>query len=890
MLRRAMVLVGVLLAATSVLVAGDEWTIDDLVTGESVGQWAVDRDGRRAAWVQRSVATMDGDEATVAAIWIADLETGASRQLTRDRGRASTPLFAPDGGHLAFLSDREVPDGDDDLGSRQLWVLPLDGGEPFAVTRWPRSIQQYGWIDATTLVVLAEEAPTWREQRRDAAGDEAEVLDDPELAPPVRLLRVTLDGTTTRLTRNDDWIDSLEVAPSGELAVIRAQQSLSFEFDARVPPKYFVVDLGDGAREQILGDTDLLPSSVHWRPDSSGLYLLDEHSSHPTYRHATIGRLWHHELGSGATEEVDVGWERGFSRHLAVSQDGLVALLADGVHYRPVWIEQSDSGWTRAELTGEHVSNLDSIAVTADGGRVVYEHSTATTPPQGYVAGLDGSRLVAPRQLTDLNPGFADKPTGRVEVVRWTGAEGDEVEGLLRFPLGWSEDDAPAPLVVQIHGGPAGTDRDSWAARWSRPTILWRQRGAFVLQVNYHGSAGYGLEWVESIAERYYELEIPDIERGVDWLIGRGLVDAERLAVTGWSNGGILGADLITRTDRYKAASIGAADVEWFSDWANVDFGASFDNYYFGGPPWEIPEVYLERSPFFRLEEVTTPTIIFTGTADTNVPPHQSRSLFRALQQIGRTEARLVELPGEPHGLRKIAHQRRKLEEETRWLDRFLFASHRPDNPAIREGSALAALLARAKAARVDGELGVELGGTLAPETVPHGGLEVGRFEVTEAQLAAFDPDWKVIPGRHSWPAAGVSFAHGQAYVAWLAESTGRPYRLPTVSEAEKLAASGGNTLDRWAGYTPNPDDAERLRAAIADLGQAPLLQPVGQHAGVGGEPLFDLDGNVAEWAVGEDGEGVPIGPSADRSSDPASSVDPRPAYIGLRVVVDGGE
>jgi dienelactone hydrolase len=718
-----------------------------------------------------------------------------------------------------------------------------------------------------------------------------------------------------------------------------------------VPPHTRLIDLETGAERRLFaepldseGGRRLLPRSVHWAPDGSGFYFVDDHSSHPRYRIATVAHLFHHAVdpggGDGVTERVDLRWDRGLGRAYGTVPGGVVALLADGVRDRLARYDRDGNGWTKTELEGEHVGAMDGILPAPTGEALLYQHSTATKPFQLYAAGLPdrpkraagpasgGHRLGAPVRFTDLNRSFEGKPTGRVEVVRFPGARGDQVEALLHYPLdphpGDPDDpDAPpAPLLLDVHGGPAGRDRDSWDQRWPSPGLLWRQRGAFVLQVNYHGSAGYGLEWVESIAGgAYYELEVPDLLAGVDWAIGRGLADPTRLGSVGWSNGGILTAELITRTDRFKVASVGAADVEWISDWANVKFGASFDNYYFGAPPWEAPELYVAKSPFFRLTEVTTPTIVFTGTEDTNVPPHQSWNLFRALQQLGRAEVRLVLFPGEPHGLREIASQRRKIEENLAWLDRHLLAPEEEgrasavraagvrDVESIRPGSRLEALVERSRAARTaDGRLGVELeDGTLVPETVRFAGFEVGRFEVTRAQWRAFDGSFRVAPGEEDLPVTGVGFERAGEYAAWLAERTGRAFRLPTVEEARKLARAagdGGNTLDRWAGYTPNPDDAAALREILAETvpGRAPLLLPVGSVAGARdgaeGEPVFDLDGNAAEWAVVEDGapaatgvrsgSGEPVGPSADRSTDPrGDGGEPGPEYIGLRILVD---
>ncbi len=677
-----------LLAATTPAAVTDPraWTVDDLLLAESASSWALAPDGKLAVWVRTSVEKVDGEEKRVSNLWLTRLADGASWAMTRGNDMVAAPALSPDGTHIAFLSTRKLAGAkDDELGKTQLWAIPVAGGEAFPVTRFDRDVAHFGWTGPATMVVAAQESPSEWERERKQRKDDATVVDDAENEPPVRLFRVKLEGgAPERLTTNRDRIDALAVAPDGKLAVVTAQQSLSWEYDQRVPPQTFIVDLATGERKRLFADGTLLPQAVRWAWDGKGFYFVNPYSSHPRYRTATIAELYFFDLAALKTERVDLGWPRGLAHAYAPTPDGVIALLADGVRFRPARLTRTAKGWTRTDLTGVHVRATQGFELGRDGTTLVYLRSTATEPPQWYGARLDGARIVDEKKLTDLNRGWHGKPTGRVEVVRWKGARGDEVEGLLHYPLDWHEGER-RPLVLAIHGGPAGADHDAWEESWAYPILLWRQRGAFVLQVNYHGSSDYGLEWVESIAGHYYELEVPDIETGVDEVVRRGLADPERLASAGWSNGAILTAALITTTTRYKAASIGAADVEWFSDWANVDFGASFDNYYFGGAPWEVPQVYMEKSPFFKLTGVTTPTIVYTGTEDRNVPPHESWSLFRALQQIGKAPVRFLTFPGEPHSLRTIAHQRRKVEEDLAWFDRYLFGKPAPGDER-REG------------------------------------------------------------------------------------------------------------------------------------------------------------------------------------------------------------
>ncbi|MCG8455615.1 MAG: S9 family peptidase, partial [Holophagales bacterium] len=728
----------------------EPWTVDELLRLPQVRDLALSRDGRRAAWVVREWRKVGEENKRLGHIWLARLDATGERaepiQLTRGITDDSSPAFSPDGRHLAFLTRREQP-GKKKVEGPQVWILPTAGGEPWALTSFRRGVRFAGWIDDTRLLLARPEDEDARELRREKAKDTSLAVEDPRDAPPVRLFVVSLGGESRRLTTNGDWIEQVAISPDGSKAAITAGQSLSYTFDSKVPPKTFLVDLRSGERTEILAGTRLLPRNLRFSPDSRHLYFLDDFTNHPLYRNATVARLHRYELASSAVTEIDLGWPRGVGNGFEAVPGGVVTLLADGTRYRAAHIAIRGENAVRRELEGTHGAHLDRLVVSSSGTHALYLSSTADRPHRLYAAGLDGLagtedaettpvRLVDEKRLHQ--PTLAPKPEGRTEIVRWTGALGDEVEGVLSYPFDYVPGRA-YPMVLDIHGGPTGYDRDSWDGNWASPTPLWRQRGAFVFRVNYHGSGNYGLEWAESIRERYYELEIPDIESGVDRLIERGLVDPQRLATTGWSNGGILSAGLITHTDRYRAAIIGAADVEWISDWANVDFGASFDNYYFGGPPWERLDHYIEKSPFFQLPEVTTPSLVHTGTEDRNVPPHQSWSIFRVMQQVGKAEVRLLLYPGEPHGLRQLEHQRRKVEEDLAWLDRHLFGTHEEIDPSIPEGSPLAVQLAAAGAAAVEGAYGHDHRGNLVPETVPYAGLIVARFELTRAQWHAFE-------------------------------------------------------------------------------------------------------------------------------------------------------
>lgn len=864
-----------------------EWTTDDILLMERASGLELSRDGTMAVWVQSKMDPKKGQ--SVSQIWLRYLADKHLVQLTRGDESSTAPQFSPDGKKVAFLSSRKAPGGGGSDGEgagggesgpkSQVWMLDLRGGEPQPATTFTQGVNAFRWLDADTLLLVAQEDPTRKAQQIREKKDTSRVVDDPEAAP-VRLFHFSIkDKKARRLTQNDDRISRVDVSWDGRYAVSVHSRSSRFIFDSLIQPVAFFHDLKEGRSEPLFAGTRMVPGNIRWAHDNGGFFFTAPYSTHPVYTSGSIQKLYYFRVDSRSQTELDLGAENGVAGDVATTGDGVIVSLANGARNTVARFTRQGDGFTRQDLTGDHAANIYGLQSTLKPGLLTYEHSTASKPAQWYAATLSGAALGDVQTLTNINTGLDKKTISKTEVVSWTGALDEKVDGILYYPHGW-EQGKKYPLVVMIHGGPSGVDQDDWGESWAYPHQLYTQRGAFILKPNYHGSSNYGLKWVESISRgKYNDLEWIDVEKGVDSLIAKGLVDPNQMGIMGWSNGSIISIEISTRTDRYKAVGAGAGDVNWISDWGNAMFGHAFEDYYLGATPMQNPQLYIDKSPLFRMEKVKTPTIIFFGTEDVNVPTEQGWQHYRALHHLGNTDVKFLLFPGEPHGLRRYVHQKRKVEEELAWFDKFLFNKADSTPAALPAASALSGVLHRAK-----------LGET--PAMAKLGEVELSRFEITRAQFAAFDAGYRVAPGTGSYPATGIAFEDAKRYAEWLSTKAGKKFRLPTEKEMSShlKASKGENTLDRWAGYEVNPDDGVSLTAALNGIDADQLLMPVGSFAGKGDDPVFDLGGNAAEWVSTEDGDGKLMGGSADTPVDPKLGWSPRRAFAGFRVLLDSGK
>lgn len=300
---------------------------------------------------------------------------------------------------------------------------------------------------------------------------------------------------------------------------------------------------------------------------------------------------------------------------------------------------------------------------------------TLAKPPEAFVAKAP-RRFVAsvdtfePVQVSHVQRDVPDAPPDRTEVIHWNSKDGQEIEGLLTYPVGY-EKGKKYPLLLVIHGGPMGAFMQSFdGAATYYPVAAFASRGYAVLRANPRGSAGYGKKFRYANYGDWGGGDFQDLMSGVDYVIDQGVADPDRLGVMGWSYGGYMTSWTITQTHRFKAASVGGGvtNLMTFNGTADIP---SFLPDYLGGEFWDKPEIYQERSPMFHIKGVNTPTLITHGEIDERVPLSQDEELYSALKRLGCT-TKMVIYPRTHHGIEEPRLMLDCMDRNLEWFDRYV--------------------------------------------------------------------------------------------------------------------------------------------------------------------------------------------------------------------------
>jgi dipeptidyl aminopeptidase/acylaminoacyl peptidase len=254
-----------------------------------------------------------------------------------------------------------------------------------------------------------------------------------------------------------------------------------------------------------------------------------------------------------------------------------------------------------------------------------------------------------------------------------TPEDGVEVEGLVTFPPDF-EEGRRYPLLLRPHGGPVS----QYSRSFNFEARLFAANGYLVLTPNPRGSSGYGQDFSAALWANWGDPDFADVMAGVDHVIEQGWADAEHLGVGGWSYVGILTNYVITQTDRFRGAITGASEVLYIANYGHDHYQRQWEAEL--GLPWEGDnrDVWERLSPFNRVDEITTPTLVMGGERDWNVPILNSEQLYQALRRRG-VPTQLVVYPGQPHGLRPVSYRRDRHRRYLDWYARWVLGeSERP--------------------------------------------------------------------------------------------------------------------------------------------------------------------------------------------------------------------
>ena len=620
--------IAVLLFLTG-LQAADRLTIDQAIDIREPSDLQFSPDGQRVALtVQEPPAAKPAQRH----IWVYDTASRDLRQWTTSAKSEHSPRWSPDGRTLAFLSDREE--------GTQIWLLPAGGGEAAELTSAKNSVESFRWSpDGKTIAFLAPDPRTPEEERKQKEQDDARVIDLPH---PARIWTVDVATKSVRAVTSGAWHwRELAWMPDGKHILASGSDHPADEH--RGLERLCSVALSDGAVEQILAPKGPF-SRIQVSPKGSAVAFVSSPGDGPSAQD-----LFLMPLDTRVPRNLTASKDRPVGNFQWLSETELAALFRDGFH-----TEVESVGGSRRKLVTNDSLQISAFALSPKGA-VVYVAESAATPPELWADGKPASHF---------NDALAKLDLQHPEFYRYKSFDGMSIEAAL-FRGAGANAALPQPLVVLIHGGPAG----QWANHFDGLTQLLVARGYSVFQPNIRGSVGYGQKFLESNRGDWGGGDFKDVMAGVDDLVARKVADPKRIAIGGWSYGGYMAEWAITQTDRFKAAISGAGMADLATEFGTESRPEGDEWYY--GTPYENLAGFQKSSPIVYIKNAKTPTLILQGEADTTDPLSQSQMLYRGLKRYN-VPAQFVVYPREPHGLRERKHIADRYRRSLEWIAEYL--------------------------------------------------------------------------------------------------------------------------------------------------------------------------------------------------------------------------
>lgn len=600
-------------------------------------------DGRRLAFALLEVD--QEKDRWLSSIWVAPLDASSEPRRFTEGPADSGPRWSPDGRWLAYLAVT-----DENPRHAHVRLAPLDGGAPLRLGELPGPVTQFAWSpDSSRLAVVCrlgvpdpdKLSATERNSARVPRGDAARLDGVGWHEGRAHLFLVDVaDGSATQLTRGEYDDSDPAFSPDGsQLAFVSDRHPR--RDDRQFRSDVWIVSTGGGRPRRLSGGGGhaVAPS---FSPDGTLVCFAGAPTNAwDADAHAFVVPA----DGSAPAEQIAPQTDRPVATYVAAQSAPIVwtgareltMLVLDrgSVVLHRARVGQAGS----REIVGGDLL-IDSFATSPGRSEIVFTATWPDRPSEVYRTNRAGQQPVAVTSLNaDLVAEVKLSPVARHAITR---PDGTEVEYFTLVPPGNVR--ARLPLHLDIHGGPHGAWPSAILTTWHQALAA---AGYLVVLPNPRGSCGYGQEFTRACTYDWGGEDYADLLACCDDVIERGLADAGRMFVGGYSYGGFMTSWVVGHTDRFRAATAGAAVIDQRSMALTTDV-PDFARFSMGGTPWQRPEEYEERSPLRYLPNVTTPVLVIHMEGDIRVPIGQGEELYTGLRMLGK-EAELVRYPGGFH-------------------------------------------------------------------------------------------------------------------------------------------------------------------------------------------------------------------------------------------------